>query len=82
MATKAFYYVLLLNYSVRNSPRQSTNGEAFAKAKLFFSIFLGKKNAEAIEFLGLIKKILFSKNKKKIVLKKEVFKNIFKSFVL
>ena len=37
---------------------------------MFFSIYLGKKNAEAIEFLGLIKKY-FSKNKKRFGLKKK-----------
>ena len=42
--------------SVQNLPQQSGNAKAFAEAYLYFA---GKKNAEAIEFLGLLKKILF-----------------------
>ena len=43
--------------SVQNSPQQSANAEGFAEAYLcFFSICLGKKNAEAIELLEILKK--------------------------
>ena len=55
------YLKLLMNivftcsftYSFQNSPQQSAN----AKAYLFFSICLGKKNAEVIKFLEIFKKI-------------------------
>ena len=42
--------------SIQNSPHQSANAEGFAKVYLFFSICLSKKNAEAIEFLEILKK--------------------------
>ena len=46
------------NLSIRSSPWQSANAEVFAEAYLcVFSICLGKKNAEAIKFLGILKKI-------------------------
>ena len=44
--------------------------EAFARHINVFSIHLGKKNAEAIEFLGILTKYV-SKNKIYIFLKKE-----------
>ena len=56
--------------NVQNSPWQLTNVEAFAKAYQFFSICLGKNNAEAIEFLGILKKYV-SKNKIYFCLKKK-----------
>ena len=49
-----------------NLPQQSTNIEDFCQGiSLFFSICHGKKNAEAIKFLGILKKKV-SKNKKYI----------------
>ena len=38
---------------------------------MFFSICLGKRNAEAIEFLGILKKVLFQELKKYMFLLKE-----------
>ena len=42
-------------------PQQSGNAKTFAEAYLYFA---GKKNAEAIEFLGLLKKNTFPRIKK------------------
>ena len=57
--------------SVRNLSRQSANAEAFAKAYIYFLVSaLTKKNAEAIKFLGILKKHV-SKNKIYFCLKKE-----------
>ena len=49
-------------YSIQYSPWQLANAEAFAKAYLFFSSCLGKKNAEAIKCLRILKQHV-AKNK-------------------
>ena len=54
---------------------------------MFFSICLSKKNADAIEFLGLIKKTLFQELKKmvfkerNVLLNKKTFVCLIKSFL-
>ena len=66
--------------SVRNSPRQSANDEAFAETYLCFLLSASvKKNTEAIKFLGIFKNYVF-KNKIYFCLKKTMFPSIKKLF--
>ena len=48
------------DHSFQNSPWQLVNAKAFAEAYLCVLVSAsGKKNAEAIKFLGILEKILF-----------------------
>ena len=61
-------YIMTMASSVRNSPRQSANTEAFAKAYLHFIAF-----AEAVKFLEILKQNIFPRSKKEIFCKKKDF---------
>ena len=53
--------------SVQNSPRQSANAEGFAEAYICFVVSASaKKNAEAIEFVGILQST-FPRIKKKYI---------------